>query len=134
PPVKVAGSYESVVTAEHKKKANILSAQADQVRTNAQAEAEAMKLKRAAEGERARVVASAEAYASLFTNQVRAFNASPTVYARRAYLQSLLRGGAGTRKIVMAATNISQTYQLNLEEKFRPDVLDIPLPATPKSK
>ena len=134
PPVKVAPSYEAVVGAEQKKLANILNAKAYDARTNALADAAALKLKRVAEGESIRMTNSAAAYASLFTNQLLAFNASPTVYPQRAYLQTLLRGAANSRKVVLATTNTSEVIMLNLEEKFRPDILDIPLPSAPQPR
>src|SRR4051812_3523357 len=134
PPVKVAHSYEAVVGAEQKKRADILNAQAYDVRTNALAEASALKMKRMAEGDRIRATNSAAATASLFTNQLLAFKASPNVYPQRAYLQRLTRGAANSRKVVLATTNTSEVIMLNLEEKFRPDILDIPLPSAPKPR
>ena len=57
-----------------------------------------------------------------------AFLASPQIYSDRAYLQALVRGGGQSRKIIMAATNTSEVIMLDLQEKIRPDLLDIPLP------
>ena len=108
---------------------NILSAEAFAVRTNALASAEAVKRKREAEADRKRLESGALARASLFTEQIPAFRASPTVYAQRAYLQTLTRGATGARKIILAVTNTQDVIVLNLEEKLRPDLLDVPLPA-----
>ena len=69
------------------------------------------------------------ARAALFTNQIPAYRASPAVYAQRAYLQVLERAGSGARKIILAATNTEDVILLNLEEKIRPDLLDMSLPA-----
>ena len=77
---------------------------------------------------------SAAAYAALFKNQLVAFKASPRVYPQRAYLQALVRGSANSRKIILATTNTSEVIMLNLEEKFRPDILDIPLPSAPQPR
>jgi regulator of protease activity HflC (stomatin/prohibitin superfamily) len=128
PPVKVASAYEEVVSARHKREATLLEAQAHQTRTNALAEADAARRLRRAEADRRHMEAGAQARAALFTNQVEAFRAAPTVYAQRAYLQTLVRGGASARKYVLATTN-AQVIQFNLEEKLRPDLLDVPIPA-----
>ncbi len=130
PPVKVAAAYEAVVGAEHKRLANVLNAEAYRVRTNAFASAESLKKKREAEADRHRVESSALSRAALFTNQMQAFAASPTVYPQRAYLQTLIRGSSGARKVILATTNTHDVILLNLEEKVRPDLLDVPLPAT----
>ncbi len=128
PPVKVAASYEAVIGAQQKRLASLLNAQAFAVRTNALASAEAVKRKREAEADRVRLEAGALARAASFTNQLPAYHASPAVYGQRAYLQALGRGASGTRKVILAATNTQNIILLNLEEKLRTDLLDIPLP------
>jgi hypothetical protein len=47
-------------------------------------------------------------------------------------LQTLVRGGASSRKYILATTNAQVVIQFNLEEKLRPDLLDIPVPAPAK--
>ena len=130
PPVKVAAAYEAVIGAEQKRLTNILAAQTFAVRTNALASADALKRTREAEADRKRMEAGALARAALFTNQLPAYQASPAVYVQRAYLQALARGGAGTRKVILAATNTHDIVILNLEEKLRPDLLDVPVPVS----
>jgi modulator of FtsH protease HflK len=132
PPVKVAGSYEAVVAAKERRLGLLLDAEAHRLSTNALASAEAMKIVRSAQSESLRADVSARARADLFTNQVLAYRAAPEVYAQRAYLQTLVRGGASARKYILATTNAHEVIQFNLEEKLRPDLLDIPLPAAPK--
>lgn len=134
PPVAVAGAYEEVIAAGQKRTAKILDAQAHRVRTNALASAEALRKKRLAQAERQRVEVSALADAAHFTNQIPAYVASPSVYSQRAYLRTLARGSSDARKIIIAATNIQDVIQLNLEEKLRPDMLDITLPSTTSGK
>ncbi len=129
PPVAVAEAYENVVGARIRRQANILEAQAHKIRTNALAEAEAVRRKRRAQAERQRMEVSSLAQAAQFTNQLPAYLASPSVYAQRAYLETLAQGAAGARKIVMAATNTQDVVLLNLEEKLRPDLLSVPLPS-----
>ena len=129
PPVKVAPAYEAVIGARQKREADILNAKAHSVRTNSLAAAESLRKKREAEGDRQRTETAAASRAALFTNQMQAFAASPTVYPQRAYLQALVRGGAGARKIILGTTNTQDVILLNLEEKIRADLLDVPLPA-----
>jgi membrane protease subunit HflK len=133
PPVQVAKAYEDVVGARQKREARILTAQADAVRTNSLAGSEATRKKRQAEADSQRVQVTSLARAALFTNQIPAFRASPTVYAQRAYLQALAQGGSAARKVILATTNTQNVILMNLEEKVRADLLDLSLPA-PKSK
>ena len=87
PPVKVAGDYEKVVGAEQTKLAKILDAQADAIRTNALAEAQAFTTTNVAIAARQQLEVQALASAALFTNQIPAFAAAPSVYRQRAYFQ-----------------------------------------------
>jgi hypothetical protein len=50
------------------------------------------------------------------------------VFATRGYLQALVRGGAESRKLVLAATNTDDVIQFNLEDKLRPGIDDVVLP------
>jgi regulator of protease activity HflC (stomatin/prohibitin superfamily) len=128
PPVKIAGAYEAVVGARQKKEATILNAKAYSAETNELSRAAATVRVNEAEAARNRIESAALARAALFTNQIPAFVASPQIYSARAYLQALIRGGAQTRKIIMAATNTADVIILDLQDKIRPDLLDIPLP------
>ncbi len=133
PPVKIAPAYELVVSASHQKKAAILRAETEAYQTNTAARTSAFTKQREAEAAAARISTSAAAYSSTFTNQMLAFQASPNVYPRRAYLDTLTRAGSRSRKIILATTNKQDVLMLNLEEKFRPDILDTPL-IEPKAK
>lgn len=133
PPTPVAAAYEGVVAALQKKETKILEAQGYQARTVPLAQAEATKRVREAEAYRERAIASAEARSAEFTNRMAAFSAAPEVYAQRSYLQTLSRGSGATRKYVLAATNTSDVIILNLEDKLRPDLLDV-APAIPTIK
>jgi regulator of protease activity HflC (stomatin/prohibitin superfamily) len=132
PPVKVAAAYEAVVGARAKVQSLLLEAAAHRVQTNELAGAAALQRTRAAAAESHRAQVSARARADLFTNQVLAYRAAPAVYAQRAYLETLVRGGASARKYVLASTNTQEVIQFNLEEKLRPDLPDLPLPAASK--
>jgi membrane protease subunit HflK len=129
PPVDVAGAFEDVVGAREKRAASLLDAQRDKTQTNLLAGAEAFRIKREAEAGKLQVEANAKARAALFTNQIPAFAAAPSVYATRAYLQMLGRTGAGTRKFIITSTNTADVIQLNLEDKIDTGLLKMPMPA-----
>jgi len=129
PPVKVAASYEAVIGAQQKRLASRLQAEAFAVHTNALASADAVKRRNEAAADRKRLEAGALARAALFENQLPAYRASPSVYMNRAYLQALSRGGSATPKVILAATNTEDVILLNFEEKLRPDLLDMQVPA-----
>lgn len=128
PPVDVAPAYEEVVGARQKREANLLSAQADKIKTNIMASALAYQRKQEAEAARIGVEISAKARAALFTNQIPAFQAAPSVYATRAYLQLLGRASAGARKFILTSTNTDEVFQLNLEDKLDTGLLKMPMP------
>src|SRR6185369_10452334 len=129
PPVKVAASYEAVIGAQQKRLASRLQAEAFAVHTNALASADAVKRRNEAAADRKRLEAGALARAALFENQLPAYHASPAVYMNRAYLRVLARGGSATPKVILAATNTEDVILLNLEEKLRPDLLDMQVPS-----
>ncbi len=131
PPVKVAEEFQKVVGATQEKEGRILNAQGYRAKTLPAAEAEAQRKIHDAEIYRLNRVAAAVARAGQFTNQVTAFTASPTVYPQRLYLQTFARASAGARKYIIASTN-AQVLQLNLEEKARPDLLDVTVPPPKK--
>ena len=124
PPVKVAPDYEKVVGAIQSKQARILAAQAAAIATNAGAGADAFKKINAAEAARQRQQVSAWARAALFTNQVPAFAAAPSVYTARAYLRSFARATADSRKYVLLTTNTQDVFQFDLQDKIRTDLLE----------
>jgi regulator of protease activity HflC (stomatin/prohibitin superfamily) len=132
PPVKVAPEYEKVVGAAHTKEAKILAARADQIKTNAVAEAQATNVINVASADSVRTATGAAARAGLFTNQVAAYDAARSVYAERLYLQSLVRSTAGARKYVLLTTNTHDVLQFDLQEKIRTDILNDVLVAPKK--
>jgi regulator of protease activity HflC (stomatin/prohibitin superfamily) len=125
PPVKVAADYEKVVGAQQTKLATILNAQADAIRTNALAGALAFTTTNIAEATRQRLEVSALAKAALFTNQIPAFAAAPSVYRQRAYFQSFAAATGNARKYILLATNTQDVLIFNLEDKIREDLLNL---------
>ncbi len=124
PPVKVAPDYEKVVGAIQSKQAKILAAQAAAIATNSGAGADAFKKINAAEAARQRQQVSAWARAALFTNQIPAFAAAPSVYSARAYLRTFASATATSRKYVLLTTNTQDVFQFDLQDKIRTDLLE----------
>jgi membrane protease subunit HflK len=133
PPVNVAPDYEKVVGAIQTKLAKILAAQADDIKTNALAGAQAVTLVNEASGDRVSRETAAWAQAALFTNQIPAYAAAPSVYTERAYLQTFARATANARKYVLLTTNTEDVLVFDLQDKIRADLLG-DLNVTPKSK
>ena len=125
PPVKVAAEYEKVVAAIQTKEAKILAARADEVKTNALAGAQAVSITNRASGERVAREIGALAQAALFTNQIPAFAAAPSVYAERAYLQTFVRATANARKYVLLVTNTHDVLQFDLQDKIAESMLNL---------
>jgi regulator of protease activity HflC (stomatin/prohibitin superfamily) len=123
PPVKVAPDYEKVVAATHTRRAKILAARADEIRTNALAEARATNLVNQASADRFRAGVDALAKSALFTNQIPAFHAAPSVYAQRAYLQTFVAATANARKYILLTTNTHDVLTFDLQDKIRADLL-----------
>ena len=132
PPVQVAEAYEAVIGATQERETEILTAQAYQAERVPVAHAEAAKKVREAEAARVLRITAACAQGGQFTNQVRAFEASPLVYTRRAYLDTIVRGVGASRKIVLSTAGTGQNFWLDLEDKLRPDLLDVTVPTTNK--
>jgi regulator of protease activity HflC (stomatin/prohibitin superfamily) len=133
PPVKVAPEYEKVIAAIQTKQAKILAARADDIRTNALAVAQAVTLTNRASAERLAREVGALAQAALFTNQIPAFKAAPSVYLERSYLQTFARATANARKYVLLTTNTHDVLQFDLKESVADSLLNLTVPA-PKSK
>jgi len=128
PPVEVAPEFESVVGAIQKKQASILNARADAVRTNATADAEAFQVVSKADSFRQRAEVNALARSALFTNQIPAFRAAPSVYVDRTYLNALVKSTANTQKYVVLTTNTTDVIQMDLEQKLGSDFSNIRVP------
>jgi membrane protease subunit HflK len=132
PPVKVGPDYEKVVGALQTKQAKILAAKADGIRTNALAEAHANTTLNLAKADSVSRVIDAVAQAALFTNQIPAFEAAPSVYAQRAYLQTFARATATARKYLLLTTNTHDVIQFDLQDSIARDMLGLKVPAPQK--
>lgn len=132
PPIKVAPDYEAVVGALQEKQTNILGAQAYWAEKIPLAHAEATNLLSQAINDALTKVTTAAAEAGQFANQLQAFHASPSVYVQRTYLETLVTALKPARKYVIGPTNTQDIIWMNLEDKLRPDLLDVPVPAGKK--
>jgi len=128
PPVKVAPEYEKVVAAIQTKQAKILAAQADDIRTNALAGAQATNILNKASAERLAREIGAVAQAALFTNQIPAYEAAPSVYPERTYLQAFTRASANARKYLLLTTNTQDVVQFDLQESVAQSLLNLNVP------
>lgn len=130
PPVKVAPEFAKVVSAWHTRQARILDAQAEAIRTNALAAAQAFVLTNRAWAERVQLERLSLARAAAFTNQEPAFRAAPSVYPLRLYLQRFVPAVAGARKYVLWTTNVQDVIQVDLQDRIRQELLDVALPSS----
>ena len=129
PPVQVADAYEAVIGATQERETKILTAQAYLAERVPIAKADAAKMVFDAEAAANLKITRAAAQAGQFTNQVTAFEASRLVYTRRAYLNTIASAIGPARKFVLSTTNSQEAYWMDFEDKIRPDLLDLNVPA-----
>ena len=81
-----------------------------------------------ADATREQLEVSAFARAALFTNQIPAFEAAPSVYKQRAYFKAFADATASSRKYILLVTNTQDVIIFDLEDKIRNDLLDLNVP------
>ncbi len=128
PPVKVAGDYEKVVAAGQQMIADTNAAVADSIRTNALAGAQAFADINQARAGRLQTELSAWGRAGLFTNQLAAYDAAPSVFQQRAYYKMFPAATANARKYILLVTNTHNTLMFDLEDKIRESLLNLNVP------
>ena len=128
---EVAKTYENVVSAGQTRLKKILDAEADAIRTNTLSEAQAFAVTNIADANRIRVVTAAYARAALFTNQIPAYEAAPSVYRQRLYLQNIAAATKGARKYVLLVTNTQDVIIFDLEDKIRTDLENLTVTNSP---
>ena len=128
PPVAVASDFENVIGAQQQMIAETNNAVADAIRTNTMAGATAFSATNVAEADRIRLETLAWARAALFTNQIPAFEAAPSVYEQRAYFQMFTDATKNARKYILLTTNNYDVFQFDLEDKIGPDLLNVNVP------
>ncbi len=124
PPTPVAADYEKVVAAKQSRYATILTATANAVVTNNLAIAEAAITTNAAEADRVQIESTWLAEAALFTNQIPAFEAAPSVYKQRLYYERFAEATKNSRKYLILATNVDNILYLDLQDKISADLLN----------
>jgi hypothetical protein len=60
----------------------------------------------------------------LFTNQIPAYEAAPSIYLQRAYLKTFAQATANARKYILLTTNTHDVLQFDLQTKIRQDLLE----------
>jgi len=125
PPTTVAADFEAVNGAAQEVQAKVLAAQGATNRIVLLAQAEGVEKIRAAEGAAIRATTGAAAQGARFANQIAAYNVAPEVYSSRLYLQTVAKAAAGTRKYLIGPTNTHNVFQIDLQDKLRPDLLDV---------
>jgi membrane protease subunit HflK len=125
PPTTVAGDYEKVIGAEQTKLATILAAQAYAISNIALAGAQAFTTTNLADATRLQLEVSRFAQAALFTNQIPAFEAAPSVYKQRVYFQTFADATRNARKYVLLVTNTQDVMWFDLEDKISDDMLNV---------
>ena len=78
-----------------------------------------------AEAARQQLEVPAFARAALFTNQIPAYEAAPSVYRQRAYFQMFAAATANARKYILLVTNTQDVIIFDLEDKIREDLLNL---------
>jgi hypothetical protein len=118
PPTTVAADYENYVGSFQKMIATTNVATAEAIRTNTLAGALAFSATNVAEATRIRLETAAFARAALFTNQIPAFAAAPSVYKQRAYFQAFADATKNSRKYILLVTNTQDVLIFDLEDKI----------------
>lgn len=125
---EVAATYEKVIGARQTRIATNLMAQAGAIMTNALAEASAFSTNSSAEAFRVQLETAAFANAALFTNQIPAYEAAPSIYKQRVYFKAFPEATANARKYILLVTNTQNVLIYNLEDKVRADLENLTVP------
>jgi regulator of protease activity HflC (stomatin/prohibitin superfamily) len=128
PPTTVAGDYEKVIGAEQTMFAISNAALAYAISNVALAGAQAFTTTNLADASRLQLEVSRYAQAALFTNQIPAFEAAPSVYKQRVYFQTFADATRNARKYVLLVTNTQDVVIFDLEDKIRADLLNATVP------
>ncbi len=127
----VAATYEKVVGAEQTRLARVLNAESMAIQLEAVSGAQAVSITNRAEANRVQLVSSKFAAAALFTNQIPAFEAAPSVYRQRLYLQNFAEATKNARKYILLVTNTQDVLIFDLEDKIRDDLMNLSITNSP---
>lgn len=125
PPVEeVAPAFQDVLCALEQKEVSVLDAEAYRIRTAESAKVAAMDIRNAAGSYKYDRVTVASAEAERFKRQLSAYDAMPSMFKLRSYLDFLEADCKDIRKYIVPASMPYQIYEINMEEKARLDLLD----------
>lgn len=128
PPVDVGEAFDDVVAAMEDQHATVLDAETYAIGKRPAAEGQAAQLEAEARAHQFRVERVARTEAARFHEQLVAFQAAPELFVLNSYLDVLENEAKTARKYVIA-TDGREVHILDLEEKLRPDLLDVDLDA-----
>ncbi len=129
PPVQVGSAFDNVVSASEEKHTEVLRAEQYAIRRRPESRSEAFRVRAEAEMHRLSRVGLAQAEGERFMQQLAAFQMSPEFYPLRVFLDLWETETTDIRKYIVGLPGAAQVMILNLEEKLRPDLLDIDLDA-----
>ncbi len=125
PPVRVGSSFDQVVSASEEMLTEILRSEQYSIRRRPEARAESFRMRAEAEMYELGRVSMAKAEGERFLSQLTAYRAAPELYPLRAFLDLMESEGNEVRKYIIGMPQAAQVLILNLEEKLRPDLLDL---------
>ena len=128
PPVeKVSPAFQDVIGAREQSKTAVLNAEAYRAKTvpGAEATAESTVAKARSYDITTRAVAMAEG--ARFRSQLEAYDAMPSMFKLRTFLDFLEQDCGDMRKFVLTTKAKSDVFQFNFEEKERLDLIDTDL-------
>jgi regulator of protease activity HflC (stomatin/prohibitin superfamily) len=101
------------------------NAEAAAIAARAFADGQSFAVTNQAEARRVQLVTSKLAQAALFTNQIPAYQAAPSVYRQRLYSKSFADATKNARKYVLLVTNTTDVIIFDLQDKIRDDLLNL---------
>ncbi len=125
PPVETGAAFDAVVGASEEMHQRMLEAEGYAARRRPEAEGRRAALVNEAEAYRSERGQVADAEAERFRKQLLAYRASPRLFVLNSFLDVLENEGAAIRKYVVATAHSSEVFILDLQEKLRPDLLDL---------
>lgn len=123
--MQVAAAFEKVIGAEQEKESRILAAEGYAFETLPRSAANAAKMVNESKGVAAQKVGEAAGRAEQFGNQLKAYQAAPSVFLARNQLETFARSAAASRKLVVLPTNTHDVIIFNLEDRIRQDLMDV---------
>ena len=123
--MEVGAAFNEVVGASEEMQQRVLESEAYAARRKPDAEGQRVSQVSAAEAYRRERGQVAQAESERFLKQLIAYRACPSMFVLNSYLEVLETEGAATRKYVVATTRGSEVFILDLQDKLRPDLLDL---------